>query len=128
MLITYRKRNCGKVMFLHLSVILFTGEWSLSRMVSVHQVSVQGVSFWGLCPGGSLCPGVSAQGGLCPGGSLSWGVSVLGVSVQGVSVQRESLSRGVSVLGVICLGAFRSGNAVRMVKNRRYTSYLNAFL
>ena len=60
--------SCGKVMFLHLSVILFTGGGN----------SVQG----GLCPGvsvgGSLSKWVSVQGGLCPkgasvqgGGSLS---------------------------------------------------------
>ena len=53
-LVTASKRSCGKVMFLHLTVILFT------RRVSVRGgVSVQGE---GLCPGGS---------GLCPGGFLS---------------------------------------------------------
>ena len=59
-----QQRNVGKVMFLHLSVILFTGG--------------------GLCPSihhrshdqGGLCPGVSLSEGLCPGGSLSGGVSV----------------------------------------------------
>ena len=51
--ITIRKRSCGKVMFLHLSV------GSLSR--------------WGLCPAvRGLCPvGGNCPGGLCPGGSLS---------------------------------------------------------
>ena len=44
---TARKRSCGKVMFLHLCVILFTGE-SLSRG------SLSRVSVWGLCKGGSL--------------------------------------------------------------------------
>ena len=71
--ITASKRSCGKVRFLHLSVILFRG------------VSVQGC----LCPGG-LCAGVSVQGGVCPGvgevfvggGSLSKGVSVWEVSVK----------------------------------------------
>ena len=56
-------------MFLHVSVILFTGGWVVS--VSVPE-------------GGFLQPtGVSLPGGLCPEGSLSWGVSVLdgGVSV-----------------------------------------------
>ena len=44
------KRSCGKVMYLHLSVILFTGGKSLSRGVSVggeggvQGISVQGVS------------------------------------------------------------------------------------
>ena len=46
------QRSCVKVMFLHLSVILFT--W---RGISV-----------GLCPGrGSLSLGVSVQRGLCQG-------------------------------------------------------------
>ena len=76
-LVTACKRSCGKVMFLHLSVILFTGG-SLSRGVSVQE--------WGyLSSGGGLCPGVGVSvqvGVLCPGvGSLSRG----GVFVQGVS-------------------------------------------
>ena len=54
------QRSCGKVMFLHLSVILFT-----SIGVYVQEgVSVQG----GLCPGGSLSRGVSVHAGICPGG------------------------------------------------------------
>ena len=57
---TARKRSCGKVMFLHLSVILFTGG-SLSR----------GVSVWGSLSRGSLSVGVSVQG-------LSRGVCVQG--------------------------------------------------
>ena len=60
-------------MFLHLSVILFTGRRSLSKGVSAQGVSVQG-------------GGVSVQGG--------------GVSVQGVSVRGVSLLRGLSVQGV----------------------------
>ena len=50
-LITAHKRSCGKVMFLHLCVILFT-VWG------------------GLCPGEGLClgGGGSVQGGFCPGG------------------------------------------------------------
>ena len=66
-----------KVMFLHLSVILFTGEFS-----------VQG----GLCPGVSLFRGVSVRGGglcpgvLCPGGSLCEGFLSRG------SLSRRSLS------------------------------------
>ena len=61
-------------MFLHLSVILFTG---------------------GLCPGGAgLCP----KGGLCPGGLSPGGISVLrevfvqgGLCLGGVSVQEVSV-------------------------------------
>ena len=49
-IVTARKRSCGKVMFLHLSVILFTR--------------------------GGLSRGVSVRGCLCPGMSLSRGVSV----------------------------------------------------
>ena len=54
----------GKVMFLHLCVILFTGR-SLSGGVSVQ---VGSLSRWALCPGGG---GVSVQvgGGLCQGDS-----------------------------------------------------------
>ena len=60
--INLTQRSCGKVMFLHLSVILFMGGGSLS----VPGVSVQGRV--------SLSRGVSVQGGLCPGrGSLSGG-------------------------------------------------------
>ena len=111
------QRSCGKVMFSHLCVILFTvgslsrgvSVWgglclrgSLSRGVSVQGISVQGV----LCLKGSLCPegflsrrvsvqGGSVQGNLCPGGSLSRGFSVWrGVSVQGGFCPGGSLSRG----------------------------------
>ena len=63
--ICYRPQwSCGKIMFLHMSVILFTGGC---------------LCLGGLCPGGisaqggSLSKGVSVQGGLCPGGSV-WGV------------------------------------------------------
>ena len=63
------QQSCGKVMFLHLCVILLTGL-------------------------GGFCPGGSPSGR----GSLSGeGFSVQGVSVQGVSVQGGSLSRGVPV-------------------------------
>ena len=76
------------------------GARSLSRVVSVQGVSVQG----DLCPGGSLSREVSVQGSLCPGGSLSGEESLSrgslsggGISVQGVPVQGRSLSRVVSV-------------------------------
>ena len=87
----------GKVMFLHLSVILFGGWGVLSR----------GLCPEGFCPGGSSLSrigflsrrgslsrrGVSVQeGSLCPGGeSLSRRVSVQG-----------SLSRGGPCLGGLC--------------------------
>ena len=88
-------------MFLHLSLILFTG-WSPSGgCISVHRESLsRGVSVQGdLCPGG-LCPGGSlgclCPGGLCPGGgSLSRKVSVQGVYAQeGVSICRASVQGG----------------------------------
>ena len=64
--INYRpQRSWGKVMFLHLSVILFTeGSQSLSWGVSIPS---GGSLSWGLHPGGSL-----SWRGLCPGGLLSW--------------------------------------------------------
>ena len=57
LIFTARKQSCGKVMFLNLSVILFTGGG----------VSVGGglCPREGRCPRGSLCPG-----GLCPGGGV----------------------------------------------------------
>ena len=63
-------------MFLHMSVILFTGGGG-SESLS------QGVSLWGFCPGGlcprgvsvwGVCPGGLCPGGLCLGGSLSGGL------------------------------------------------------
>ena len=71
------QRSCGKVMFLHLSVILFTGDVSVPACTTGHMTG-------GLCQGGSLSRvGVSLSGGsLClgevsvQGGSLSLSVSV----------------------------------------------------
>ena len=110
-LFTARKRSSGKVMFLHLSVILFT------------RVSAQGSPY----PGGSL-----SRGSLYPGRSLSRGVSVQGVSIQGVSVQwGRSQGRGVSIQG----GSLSRGVSVQGSlsgrpphKNGRYALYWNAFL
>ena len=68
--ITARKRSCRKVMFLHLSVILFTGRVSVQVGGLCPKV--------GLCPEGSLCPevGLCPEGGLCPGGvSVQGGLS-----------------------------------------------------
>ena len=64
-MLTARKRSCGKVMFLHLTVILFIG---------------------GVSPPGR---GVSVLGGSYSRGSLFRRVSVRG---QGVSVQGEGIS------------------------------------
>ena len=76
--ITARKRSCGKVIFLHLSVILFTGGGSLSG---------------GLCQRGSLSRGALCLGGLSPGRSLTKGVSVQGGSLSGeVSVGGRGLT------------------------------------
>ena len=95
------QRSCGKVMFLHLSMILFTGRRSLSRGglfcpvgVSVEEVSVQE---------GSLFRGSSVKGCLCPGrGSLSRGWRGL----WGISVQGGLCSGGLKGL---CLEGFLSG-------------------
>ena len=81
----------GKVMFLHLSVSLFTTGGSLYDVTSF--LAARGrVSVWGSLSRG----GVSVKGrGLCPGeGSLSRG----GVSVQGRGLcPREGLCLGISV-------------------------------
>ena len=120
------QRSCGKVMFLHVSVILFVGglcpsmhhrshdqkgglcpAGSLSRGMYVQGVSVRGVYVWGvsvqrgLCLGGCLSRGL-CLGDLCPGGYLSGRLSVQG-SLSGGSLSRGlcpggSLSRG-SMLG-----------------------------
>ena len=70
----------GKVMFLHLCVILFTGGGMggvsvptcttdhITRGGSLSRESLSG----GLCPGASLSRGSMSEG-LCPGGSLSRG-------------------------------------------------------
>ena len=67
--------SCGKVMFLHLSVILFMGGGSVQGSLSggslSKRVSVQGgsVSEGGLCPEGPLLRvvGLSLSRGLCQG-------------------------------------------------------------
>ena len=60
--ITAYKRSCGKVMFLHLSAIMFTwGGGLCPGEVSDWGVSVQG---WGLCPGVFSVQGVSVRGSL----------------------------------------------------------------
>ena len=58
--ISARKRSCGKVMFLHLSVILFMGGILCPGGVSVWQVSVR-VEGESLSKGWSLSRGVSVM-------------------------------------------------------------------
>ena len=153
---TARKRSCGKVMFLHLCVILFTGGvsvlaglclggslsggptlsmGSLCPGVSLSRESLtvgspsRGISVWRSLSKGRLCPrGVPVQGGLCP---------------RGVSCPGESLSRQVwgcvSLSGCCFLGGLCPGESLSRqvsgrslsggtVKGRRYASYWNAFL
>ena len=106
-------------MFLHVSVILFTGDGGGLSPSMHHSSHDQG----GLCP-----VGVSLQGGLCPvgGGSLSRGVSVQG------SLSKGSLFGGVSVWGVSVWGVSVQGVSVRetpcMLTSGQYASYWNAFL
>ena len=89
----------GKVIFLHLCVILFTGGG-------------------GLPPGGSLPPGgVCIQGGLHPGGGSASGGSVC----RGVCIWEESASRGGWADPPIGYCGIRSTSG-------RYASYWNAFL
>ena len=100
------QRSCGRVIFLHLCVILFRGGGDLcpSMHHSSHDRGGVGVSVWeGLCPGG-VCPGNLCLGGLCP-----WGISL---GAGGVSVQGGSLL----------------GDPPRTVTSGRYASYWNAFL
>ena len=85
--------SCGKVIFLHLCVILFTGGG-----VSVHGGSLSRESV----QKGSLSRKVSVQGDLCPGRSLTRGSLSSKFSVLG------SLSRGFSVQGGLCPGGFCS--------------------
>ena len=133
-------RSKGKVMFLHLSMIVFTGR-SLSRGVSVQAVSLsRGCLCQGsLCPG-SLCPGgflsrgalsrrVSVQGGLCPGGSLSGGLCLGSLCLGGlcpVGSLSGGLCLGFSVWGSLSGGSLSRG-ARRMVMCGWYASYWNAF-
>ena len=63
---TARKRSCGKVMFLHLCVILFTIGVGFLACITGHMTSIQ----WGLpaAGGGGLHPGGLSTGVLHPGG------------------------------------------------------------
>ena len=81
--VNYRpQRSCGKVIFLHLSLILFTGGVSIPACTTGHMtrgVSVQG----GLCPVGISDQGIFVRGDLCPGGLCLGGISVQGESLLG---------------------------------------------
>ena len=102
--ITARKRSCGKVMFLHLSMILFTGG-SLSRgSLSRGGLCLEGLCLKGLCPGGSLCLGVPVQGGGFCSGGVCPGVGevfVGGVSVRGSLSGRPTLTPSYSNMRVV---------------------------
>ena len=104
MLFATSKRSSEKEMFLHLSVILFTG---------------------GSLSSGSLSRGVSVQGNLCPGDLSSGGFSVQEVSVQ-ASLCPGGTVQGVSVQGGLCPGLVSVQGDPRMVKSGRYASYWNA--
>ena len=108
--------RCRKVMFLHLSVILFTEGVSVPAGTTDH-ITGGSLSSGGVSIQGCLFRGVSVQGGLCSGGSLS-----RGVSIQGGLCLGGSLSRGISVRET-------PGQKPRhMVTSRRYASHWDAFL
>ena len=114
------KQSCGKVMFSHLSVILFTGkegvylsmQWAGGVYPSIHWAGAcvsQHALGRGVCPVG-VCPGVcvSAHGGCLPKGVSAQGASVLGVSTQGGVCQWVSVQGcqpgGMSAQGEVCPG------------------------
>ena len=146
----FTARSCGKVMFLHVSVILFTGGGeggSVPSCITGHMTGER------LCTGGLCSEGVSVHGSLCLGGCFcGWRVSLSrrglctgglcseGVSVHGslclggcfcgwrVSLSRRGLCLGVSVWGV-CPGwvvSVRGGGSVRETP-RQKPPYWNAF-
>ena len=118
------QRSCGKIIFLHLSVILFTGGVSDPSMH--HRSHDQGISVRSFLSRGSLSRG-SLSMGLCPWGSLSmrghcpWGF-LSRKSLSGGSLSGGSLSRG-SLSGGLCLGGLWS----HMVKSEWCASYWNPF-
>ena len=63
---TVRNSSCGKVMFLHLSVILFTGGSMCGRWACVAGVCVCG----GVCAWGHAWQGICVAGGCAYGGSM----------------------------------------------------------
>ena len=93
MVITARKRNCSKVMFLHPSI---SHSVHGGLCPSMHHRSRD----WGLSVQGGV--GVSVQqGGQCPGGES--------LSSSGVSVQEGDLCPGVLCLEGLCPVGFLSG-------------------
>ena len=112
---TARKRSCGKVMFLQVSVILFTGGVCLVP---------EGCLVWGEMPGpGGGClvqRGASSWGVPGPGGAWSQRVSGSG----GVWSQGGAWSQGVSGPGGMPGGDPPSDGYCW----GRYASYWNAFL
>ena len=93
-------------MFLHMSVILSTGDPCMKSLPVWPPVGLYpGGSLFrgGSVQGMSLFRGVSVQGMSHPGGLCLGRFSVKGVSVQGVSVQGVSVP-GVSVQGGLCQG------------------------
>ena len=92
------QRSCGKVMFLHESMILFGGGGGLCPSMH-HRSHDQG----GLCPGGSLSRGSLSRGSLSKGGLCPGGLYLGGLCPGGL-IQGGSLSKGVSVQGGLCLG------------------------
>ena len=128
-------------MFLHLCVILFTGEGGLCPSMH-HRSHDQG----GLCPGGvslsgGLCPrgvsvqggslskgGISVQRGLCLGGLCPGGLCLRGVSVWGGSLFGGSLSGGSLSRGRVSVREIPRTETPRTVTSGRYASYWNAFL
>ena len=109
-LFTLRSSSCGKVMFLHLSVILFTGRGS----------SMAGGG-GGMCEGGGCVAGSVWQGDAWQGRGDAW--QGRGDAWQGGAWQgRGDAWQGVHGRGV-CMRGMRDRHC-----SRRYPSYWNAFL
>ena len=69
---TARKRSCGKVMFLQVSVILFTGGGAIPACIAGGIPACRAAGLRGIWPGGAC------SGGLLPGGCLFRGVPAHG--------------------------------------------------
>ena len=84
LLVTARKRSCGKVMFFR-SVCLSTGGLCPGDLCRGGESLSGGSLSRGSLSGGDLCPGVSVLGDLCPGGLCRGGLCPGGLC-RGVSV------------------------------------------